>query len=223
MADKSDAPDTRTSDDPAAPRAKPLPLRLPLTADPPDLVPARMINEVLYCERLMYLEWAQGEFADHAFTVDGRAVHARTDVPAGALPPVPPAGPTEEEDDEAPEPPPYVARSILALVRSARHDGEARRGRRRRLGARHPHRVQARRRSRRARRGFPAGARADLRAGVAPARARLRMRPRRGVLRAVTAACAHRDRRGPGGDDARGGAAREGALGHGRPSAPFRP
>jgi hypothetical protein len=71
-----------------------------------------MINEVLYCERLMYLEWAQGEFTDNEFTLDGRAVHARADVPAGALPPVPPAGPTEEEDDEAPEPPPYEARAI---------------------------------------------------------------------------------------------------------------
>ncbi len=112
MADTDDAPDTSTPDDPVA-RAKPLPLQLPLAADPPDLVPARMINEVLYCERLMYLEWAQGEFADNAFTVDGRAVHARADVPAGALPSVPPAGPTEEQDDdEAPEPPPYVARSI---------------------------------------------------------------------------------------------------------------
>jgi hypothetical protein len=31
----------------------------------PDFVPARMVNEVLYCERLAYLEWAQGEFADN--------------------------------------------------------------------------------------------------------------------------------------------------------------
>ena len=112
MADTRNAPDTRTSDDLTAARAKPLPRHLPLTADPPDLVPARMINEVLYCERLMYLEWSQGELADNAFTVDGRAVHAHADVPAGALPPVPPAGPTDEEDDEPPEPPSYEARSI---------------------------------------------------------------------------------------------------------------
>ncbi|APR87010.1 hypothetical protein A7982_12359 [Minicystis rosea] len=38
---------------------------------PPELVPARMINEVLYCERLCHLEWAQGEFEDNAFTVEG--------------------------------------------------------------------------------------------------------------------------------------------------------
>ena len=34
--------------------AKPLPRRLPLATQAPDLVPARMINETLYCERLMY-------------------------------------------------------------------------------------------------------------------------------------------------------------------------
>jgi hypothetical protein len=48
-----------------------------------------MINEVLYCERLLYLEWAQGEFADNAFTVEGRATHKRADQPGGHLP-VPP-------------------------------------------------------------------------------------------------------------------------------------
>jgi CRISPR-associated protein Cas1 len=46
-----------------------------------------MINEVLYCERLLYLEWAQGEFADNAFTVEGRAAHKRADQPGGSLPP----------------------------------------------------------------------------------------------------------------------------------------
>ena len=52
----------------------------------PDLVPARMINEALYCERMLYLEWAQGEFADNAFTVEGRATHKRADQPGGHLP-----------------------------------------------------------------------------------------------------------------------------------------
>jgi CRISPR-associated protein Cas1 len=40
-------------------RAKPLPRRLPIVGSAPDLVPARMINEALYCERLLYLEWAR--------------------------------------------------------------------------------------------------------------------------------------------------------------------
>jgi CRISPR-associated protein Cas1 len=89
---------------PAA-RAKPL-RRLPRSTDPPLLVPARMINEVLYCERLMYLERVQGEWADNAFTADGHAVHRRVndDEKALAEPPTP-----ETEPDTAR---PYVARSV---------------------------------------------------------------------------------------------------------------
>ncbi len=121
------------------PRPKHLPLRLP--AAPPDLVPARMINEALYCERLLYLEWAQGEFEDNHFTVDGRTVHRRADIPGGALPPraakdgdgTSAAGPKarvaasakpaaasaessqeqeKEEDDNAEDDRPYKARSV---------------------------------------------------------------------------------------------------------------
>lgn len=114
---------TEPQDDAAAARAKPLPRRLPLAGEPPDLVPARMVNEVLYCERLMYLEWSQGEFEDNAFTVDGRAVHARADVVGGAVPPVPvkrkakaKANDAIDEDpgprDEDDEPLPYEARSL---------------------------------------------------------------------------------------------------------------
>jgi CRISPR-associated protein Cas1 len=46
-----------------------------------DLVQARMINEVLYCERLMYLERVQNEFENNYFTVDGNATHRRVDTP----------------------------------------------------------------------------------------------------------------------------------------------
>ena len=62
-----DAAREREVADPSGPRAKALPRKLPIVVDPPDLVPARMINEALYCERLMYLEWAQGEFTDNEF------------------------------------------------------------------------------------------------------------------------------------------------------------
>jgi CRISPR-associated protein Cas1 len=51
------------------------------------LVPARMLNEVLYCERLMYLEWVQGEWADNFFTADGSRVHRRVDARAKPLKP----------------------------------------------------------------------------------------------------------------------------------------
>lgn len=49
-------------------------------------IPARMLNEHVYCPRLAYLEWVQGEWADSADTVDGRYRHRRVDKPKGDLP-----------------------------------------------------------------------------------------------------------------------------------------
>ncbi|HEC15445.1 MAG TPA: CRISPR-associated endonuclease Cas1 [Sedimenticola sp.] len=64
-----------------------LPLSFPeFTGDMP-LMPARMINEYVYCPRLAYLEWVQGEWADSGDTVHGRWVHRRVDKPAKELPP----------------------------------------------------------------------------------------------------------------------------------------
>lgn len=56
-----------------------------LTGDQP-LLPARMINEYVYCPRLAYLEWVQGEWADSGDTVEGRNRHRRVDKPSGELP-----------------------------------------------------------------------------------------------------------------------------------------
>jgi CRISPR-associated protein Cas1 len=50
------------------------------------LIPVRMLNEHVYCPRLAYLEWVQGEWADSADTVEGRHAHRRVDKPAGDLP-----------------------------------------------------------------------------------------------------------------------------------------
>lgn len=58
----------------------------PITGDTP-LVPARMVNEYVYCPRLAYLMWTQAEWAETADTVDGRRVHARADKPSAPLPP----------------------------------------------------------------------------------------------------------------------------------------
>ncbi len=63
--------------------------------DIPDLVPARMLNEFVYCPRLMWLEWVQGDFADNADTVEGRYAHRRVDIQSGE---VPDAVAMEEED-----------------------------------------------------------------------------------------------------------------------------
>jgi len=53
---------------------------------PPELIPARMVNEFVYCPRLFYLEWVQGEFAHSVDTLEGAAVHRRVDREEGALP-----------------------------------------------------------------------------------------------------------------------------------------
>jgi CRISPR-associated protein Cas1 len=58
----------------------------PVTGDAP-LIPARMVNEFVYCPRLAYLMWTQAEWSDSADTVDGRRVHARADTPGRPLPP----------------------------------------------------------------------------------------------------------------------------------------
>jgi CRISP-associated protein Cas1 len=57
------------------------------------LLPARMVNEYVYCPRLAYLEWVQGEWADSADTVEGRHVHRRVDKRRG--------NPPEAAGDEA--------------------------------------------------------------------------------------------------------------------------
>lgn len=100
-----------TGDAPAA-RATHLPLRLPLVAAPPEVVPARMINEILYCERLFFLEWVQGEFEDNAFTVEGRVVHRRVDAPAAKPRKLLRAAPVDDDADEGAEPLPYEVRSL---------------------------------------------------------------------------------------------------------------
>ena len=55
-----------------------------------EIVPARMLNEVVYCPRLFALEHMNGEWADSADTVRGRTVHRRVDRPSGT--PLPDAG-----------------------------------------------------------------------------------------------------------------------------------
>ena len=46
-----------------------------------------MINAYVYCPRLAYLEWVQGEWADSSDTVEGRHAHRRVNRDGGKLPP----------------------------------------------------------------------------------------------------------------------------------------
>lgn len=57
----------------------------PITGETP-LVPARMVNEFVYCPRLAYLMWTQSEWSETGDTVEGRRVHARVDRPNAPLP-----------------------------------------------------------------------------------------------------------------------------------------
>ncbi|MGH7707215.1 MAG: CRISPR-associated endonuclease Cas4g/Cas1g [Vulcanimicrobiaceae bacterium] len=52
----------------------------------PELIPARMVNEFVYCPRLFWLEYVEREFESSYDTVDGTRVHRRVDRPTGELP-----------------------------------------------------------------------------------------------------------------------------------------
>ena len=52
----------------------------------PELVPARMLNEFVYCPRLFYLEWVEGLWDENADTAQGELVHGRTDRGGGRVP-----------------------------------------------------------------------------------------------------------------------------------------
>jgi CRISPR-associated protein Cas4 len=52
----------------------------------PDYVPARMLNEFIYCPRLFFYEWVEGVFQESADAVEGKAQHKRVDEKATELP-----------------------------------------------------------------------------------------------------------------------------------------
>lgn len=64
--------------------------------DPLPLVPARIVNEYVYCARLAYLEWVDHRFTDNADTEEGRYVHRRVDRVRGRPPAI-------EDVEEKPE------------------------------------------------------------------------------------------------------------------------
>lgn len=55
-------------------------------APPPVLLPARMVNEFVYCPRLFFYEWVDGVFAHNADTVEGAWRHERVDARDDSLP-----------------------------------------------------------------------------------------------------------------------------------------
>jgi CRISPR-associated protein Cas1 len=59
--------------------------------DVPELIPARMLNEYVYCPRLFFLEWVDRLFASSADVAEGERRHRRVDAGGGAAP-LPDAG-----------------------------------------------------------------------------------------------------------------------------------
>jgi CRISP-associated protein Cas1 len=57
-----------------------------MPAELPDLVPARMLNEYVYCPRLFFLEWVDALWASSADTAEGDRVHRGVDSGGGAAP-----------------------------------------------------------------------------------------------------------------------------------------
>jgi CRISPR-associated protein Cas1 len=53
----------------------------------PDYLPARMLNEFVYCPRLFYYEWVEGVFAHNTETVEGALRHAKIDARSDPLAP----------------------------------------------------------------------------------------------------------------------------------------
>lgn len=57
-----------------------------LASDLPETVPARMVNEFVYCPRLFHLEWVQSRFASNDDVEEGLYVHRVVDEPGGTMP-----------------------------------------------------------------------------------------------------------------------------------------
>jgi CRISPR-associated protein Cas1 len=94
----------------------------------PELLPARMLNEFVYCPRLFYYEHVEGVFLDSADTERGAALHEKVDRGKGALPKAKKVAATAPRDEPSPEvepgPPDSEAGSTIhsrsAMLGSAR-------------------------------------------------------------------------------------------------------
>lgn len=53
----------------------------------PEYLPARMLNEFVYCPRLFYYEWVEGVFSHNTETIEGEIRHTRVDSGTGELAP----------------------------------------------------------------------------------------------------------------------------------------
>lgn len=62
------------------------PIPLPASAALPDYLPARMVNEFVYCPRLFFYEWVEGVFRESVDTIEGQVQHRRVDRESKGMP-----------------------------------------------------------------------------------------------------------------------------------------
>jgi len=77
--------------EPITPRPEETPATQPPETPPSAVIqaepiPARMLNEFVYCQRLFYYEYVEGIFVESADTLRGAAIHQKVDSGSGALP-----------------------------------------------------------------------------------------------------------------------------------------
>lgn len=78
----------------------------------PEPLPARMLNEFVYCPRLYYYEFVEGVFVHNADTLRGAAIHTRVDSGSGAMPAAESKPETGERKAESAEPELIHSRSV---------------------------------------------------------------------------------------------------------------
>jgi len=89
-----------------------------------ETLPARMLNEFVYCARLFYYEHVEGVFVESADTMRGAAIHQRVDKGSGAMPQgsagvspatvgVPADGKSDSSDSPKAEPETIHSRSVM--------------------------------------------------------------------------------------------------------------
>jgi len=73
-------------------------------------IPARMLNEFVYCQRLFYYEHVEGIFVESADTLRGSAIHKKVDSGSGALPDA--KAKAKDTEEKATEPDVIHSRSV---------------------------------------------------------------------------------------------------------------
>lgn len=82
------------------PSPRPARAGLARRVDLPEYLPARMLNEFVYCPRLFFYEWVEGVFAESGDTVEGALRHEKIRGRAEALRPADPQSATDAANVE---------------------------------------------------------------------------------------------------------------------------